>query len=174
MSIVQKAFALAQAILSDPFATKRLLGATPEVLTPELQSKEIDRDRLTPKTIIGFGQVRNKSVIISPALICCSLERCMPQTTEIMTGLLAKSRSSWSRFQHHRQKRRNFYLKSSWWYISIIQMFSRWISDVKFIACIDYLRSLVSVYPASLGSWSLKWWIIATLVWSFVDARNPT
>ena len=59
LTTVQKAFALAQAIRSDPFATKRILAATPEVLTPELKSKEIERDRLTPKTIIGFGQVKS-------------------------------------------------------------------------------------------------------------------
>ena len=59
LTTVQKAFALAQAIRSDPFATKRILAATPEVLTPELKSKEIERDRLTHKTIIGFGQVKS-------------------------------------------------------------------------------------------------------------------
>jgi hypothetical protein len=54
---VQKAFAIAQAVRTDPFAIKRGGAATPEARTPLFMKHEIPRDRLAAKAILGHGQV---------------------------------------------------------------------------------------------------------------------
>ena len=58
MGTVQRAFALAAELRSDPFAIKRTQTETPEALTPLFDKHSIDRANLTAKAMIGFGQVR--------------------------------------------------------------------------------------------------------------------
>ena len=53
----QKAFAIAHALRTDPFAIKRKGAATPEAMTPLFSKHEISRERLTAKSILGHGQV---------------------------------------------------------------------------------------------------------------------
>ena len=54
---MQKAFLIAQELRTDPFAIKRRMAATPEILTPMFKKAEIKRERLIAKSIIGMGQV---------------------------------------------------------------------------------------------------------------------
>ena len=57
IDIVQKAFAIAQDLRTDPFAIKRKMVPTPDILTPLFQKAEIVRENLAAKSIIGYGQV---------------------------------------------------------------------------------------------------------------------
>ena len=43
----------------DPFAIKRRMAPTPEILTPLFKKAEIKRERLLVNSIIGFGQVHD-------------------------------------------------------------------------------------------------------------------
>ena len=60
-SVVQKAFTIAQELRTDPFAIKRRMAATPEIVTPTFKKAEIKRERLTANLILGFGQARATS-----------------------------------------------------------------------------------------------------------------
>ena len=57
IAIVQKAFTIAHELRTDPFAIKRRMAATPEILTPMFKKAELKRERLVAKSIIGMGQV---------------------------------------------------------------------------------------------------------------------
>ena len=57
MVLVQKAYALATEIRTDPFATKRVLEETPEMFTYDLKQLEVKREQLVAKSVIGYGQV---------------------------------------------------------------------------------------------------------------------
>ena len=57
VQVTERAFAIAYEIRRDPFAIRRKLLATPEILTPRFKAAEIKRDRLNDPAIIGYGQV---------------------------------------------------------------------------------------------------------------------
>jgi hypothetical protein len=57
MVLVQKAFRKATDLKIDPFAIRRNLQETPEIMTPLFKQYELDRANLTARTIIGQGQV---------------------------------------------------------------------------------------------------------------------
>ncbi len=54
---LEKAYNFAKEIKADPFAIKRQLGDTPEVMTPLFKENTIPREVLTAKSTIGQGQV---------------------------------------------------------------------------------------------------------------------
>ncbi len=55
--MVQKSYERAKDIRTDPFAIKRTMQETPEVITPTFKAREIDRAKLNSKMVIGQGQV---------------------------------------------------------------------------------------------------------------------
>ncbi len=57
MATMQKAFARAKDIITDPFASKRKLTETPEIMTPLFEANLMPREKLVSKAILGQGQV---------------------------------------------------------------------------------------------------------------------
>ena len=57
MDVVQKSFLKSQEILTDPFALKRALPDTPEILTDLFRQHMLEREKLVSKSVIGQGQV---------------------------------------------------------------------------------------------------------------------
>jgi hypothetical protein len=68
MKLVRKAFEKAQELLLDPFAIKRPMLATPEVVTPLFSMNMIVRELLQSKSVIGQGQVC--SIAIDVIIVC--------------------------------------------------------------------------------------------------------
>jgi hypothetical protein len=57
MGLIQKSFALAQELRTDPFAIKRPMQETPEAIVPVFEKHLLIREQLAAKSIIGYGQV---------------------------------------------------------------------------------------------------------------------
>ena len=74
MGYIQKAFALAQELRTDPFVIKRPMAETPEAVTPVFEKHIVPRDALFAESIIGYGQVRRRICLIF-SLIVGSMEK---------------------------------------------------------------------------------------------------
>ena len=57
LALLQKAQPVAAEIKKDPFAIKRSLPATPEMLSAAVQPFELKREQLAAKMAVGTGQV---------------------------------------------------------------------------------------------------------------------
>ena len=81
VSLVKKAAQLAAELRVDPFAIKRELTATPEVVVPAFKSSLIDRSSLAAGNIIGYGQVQHY-FLLNSRLILAAVRQGVPSDVQ--------------------------------------------------------------------------------------------
>ena len=95
MGLIQKSFALAQELRTDPFAIKRPMQETPEAIVPVFEKHLLLRENMVAKSVIGYGQVRLRAKLADcVAHLVCSTVRCIWRCTHSQMALRLRSLSS--------------------------------------------------------------------------------